>query len=524
MTRKGYKFVLVLVAVCLILSPSLVDALAANCLRIQQVKTSAGTLRFAKSLSVNAGPIGPRTRRAMAQTLIWNGQFAEAEQLLGGVDGLGDYRAGLRSFENQLLLQTLVAQGDFGAIEPLLPQPGSELSSLPLMAARRAAAQGDWRNARAHYVEAIARQLKSEPQLPLWMVAEADWLLIRSLEADVETLSSAPELENNRRVQLARAYARRKQWDQSLGQLQRVDALGGVRMADLHGQLGLIYAAAGNSEQALKFLELAYREGAREPWFMLALAGELRRTGRITRAESLERELGSIGPRFIFGYLPQLSSAWQLWGYDVDERAIEEGPEVDLFLYWRRDDGLCRGCVRVEKHRTVNLAFDGSFEWLPANDKPVGDTWIYPDGDCGPMIGWDPLAGNDNHVLLVQRTAQGERNSTSGCFSNYAAVQDTDLYLVRTWVATKSESMAYSQVAWRNKVGWFPSGEHDGVFGGRTGETWRESHIVVRPPTGATLGFVNLVHHRSTTGWVAYDNVLFARIPSEPEFEEGRAH
>ena len=513
--KVSYLLVIALVGILLVqLSDQLVAAAIANCLRLPGEDTSLSSLCCAFALELEAE--NPRVALARGVRLAQAGRFSEAEPFLRRA-----YVAQPSDVTAFFWAQTLGASGRFQEMALLFEgsrHAGTKDKSI-LFHARYHGARGAWTLAQALYEQAIAQQLLVGPP-PDWMRAEAGWLLVRHLQTELD--SAAPSEEGYRRYRLGRAYARIGLWEQAIAEFQKTQPELTAEPTDGVTELGTAYAATGDVVRAIETLEDAYQSGNRSPQLMLTLAKLWREQGLAANADALEAEFRTLGPRYVIN--KATTPEWFLWGYDLDELELEEGPEVTLYLYWRRDDGRYDSCLIVESYRALNLAFDGSFEWS-AMDEPSGSqTSPEPGRGCSPFVVRGERSGSVSGVLYIPRVTEGNALSISGCHSHKASVESGATYLLRGLIAGQGQSVASFGLIWGTpgRPGFPSEGSHYAAQGPVA--EWREYHTITTAPQEATFGFVRMMHQQ-TAGWVAYDNVLFARIPQEPgKPQDGEQH
>jgi tetratricopeptide (TPR) repeat protein len=498
--------VLVLISILLVqLSDELVAAAVANCLRMPG-NTPLSLACSALALGLKAE--NPQVALAQGVRLAQAGRFSEAEPLLRKA-----YLAQPTDVRAFFWGQALGATGQFEEMAPLFEggRHAGVKDTPVLFRARYHAARGAWALAQAFYEQAIAEQL-AIGSLPDWMRAEAGWLLVRRLRAELD--SAMPSDKGYWHYRLGRAYARLSLWEQSIAELQKALMEPDTSSPDCLTELGLAYAAIGNKAKAIETLEVAYQTGDRSPKLVLALASLWREQGLAVGADALKAELYTLGPRYVID--KPTTPGWLLWGYDLGELELEEGPDVTLYLYWRARDPVCAPCVQVEALQVTNLAFDGSFEW-PGEFKVSGPQTPHRPGDgCSSFVAPMMRGRKQTNVFFIPRPVEGHRNEITGCYTHQVSVEVGALYLLRGLVAGAGQSYPSFGVIWgaTGSMSWFPSQGDDYALQNLVSD-WQEAHTITVAPPEATFGFVRLMH-RQTAGWVAYDNVLFARIPSEP--------
>ncbi|MBM4431614.1 MAG: hypothetical protein FJ026_14915 [Chloroflexi bacterium] len=506
----GSSLVLALIVLGLLFVrvPDLRASWQVNCIRLSSLVSSAARVLCTCAMLESSGAPHPRVDWARGWRYLYEGRLEEAEPLLRHAH---DAMPANSVVTYHWRAAFLGATGRFGELPSL---PGgldtTQEGDLPwLSRARQLAAAGDWLAAQEAYVRTTGTLLESSIALPVWFVHEIGWVRVRKLQADLLVDPASVDL----RYRLGRAYARLQKWQDALVEYRAAykerATLTPEMQADLQVDIGVAYTALEDWPTALTWLSGAYGAGERRPGLMLALIHALQADGQLPQAAQVEAELKQAGPRYPVD-MPT-TDGWQLWGYDLDERELEEGPQVTLFLFYRHDQADCTQCAVVVSHRATNLAFDGSFEWTPASPQPASDRFLNLKESCAPLIGRDPQATSHNQVLLAQGSSQNPSSTNNGCYSYPARISSDQLYLLRGMIATQG------QVLVAFMVNWLWSGPRSSDYDVRAGavvQPWSERHTLTRPPTEAKRVVVRMMQY--DVGWVAYDNVLLAAIPSKP--------
>ena len=495
-------------------SDQLVAATIANCLNLPVEDSLLSSLCNAFALKLEANP---QVALAQGIRLTQAGRFSEAELLLRRA-----YLARPSGVTASHWAQALGATGQFEEMA-LLFESGRHTAARDasfLSQAHHHAIKGAWALAQALYEQATAEQLAAG-LLPDWMRAEAGWLLVRRLQTELDR--AVPSEEGYWHYRLGRAYARLGRWRDAGAHLATaLEVNAALKPADqLQAlvKLSQVKAALGDWAGALETLQQAYGSGGRRPELMLQLITSLRRASDEGKARRLEQELAQLGPRFAIN--APMTDGWTLWGYDLDELELEEGPEVTFYLYWHRNDGRCDPCLIVEPYHTLNLAFDGSFEWS-ARGQPSGpEASLGPGESCSSFVAQRERSGTATSVLFIPRATEGDGSSISGCYSPKAAVESGAICLLRGLITGQGQSVASFALIWGawGRPG-FPSQGSDYAVQGPVAE-WQGYHTITTAPQEATFGLVRMMHQQ-TAGWVAYDNVLFVRLPKNPEQLQAR--